>query len=118
MHDKRIAELQQQAQAKALAAGIIEENLDAVDKAIGGVNTLLQQGVDWNDLGNRIIEEAALGNPIASAIVSLKLHLGLITLKLKHTQSVEVEPEKSENAGDIDDDDEESAESDLSDMFG
>ena len=39
-----MGELESKAASHALRAEIIEENLDLVDKAVGGVNTLLSQG--------------------------------------------------------------------------
>ena len=81
-HENRIFELIKKANLNNLYASIIEENLDLIDRAINGVNTLLSQGIDWNDLGNRIREEASFGNPIAKIINSLKLHEGIIQLKL------------------------------------
>jgi len=116
-HHDRVSELTQHMQVHELFASIIEENLDLVDKAINGVNILLKQGIDWNDLGQRIREEAQYGNPVASIIVALKLHQAVITLKLKHVTHVEVPADADADIDDADDADEEEEESDVSDMF-
>lgn len=44
-HDQRVQELESKAESYALKARVIEENLELVDTAISGVNTLLAQGI-------------------------------------------------------------------------
>eukprot|EP01083_Nonionella_stella_P040090 109009_1 len=113
-HEQRVHKLQSEANDMAFYASVIEENLEIVDKAISGVNTLLNQGIDWNDLGNRIREETQFANPIASMITSLKLHQGVITLKLKHETIIYPDSDSNQETENNDSD---SDASDLSDMF-
>eukprot|EP01084_Bolivina_argentea_P054269 99544_1 len=117
-HITRINKLESEANNNAFYASIIEENLELVESAINGVNTLLLQGIDWNDLGNRIREETQYGNPIAALITTLRLHEGIITLKLKHIIEIYnheniIENNNEENNNNNNND----SGSDISDMF-
>jgi len=114
-HEERVSKLQSTAEDNEFLAQLIEENLENVDRAIDGVNVLLHQGINWNDLGNRIREEAMCGNPIAKFVTSLKLHEHMITLRLPHRVEIFDEPSLNQELSEDENDNDE--ESDISDMF-
>jgi len=122
-HEQRLSKLQSTADDNEFFAQLIEENLENVDRAIDGMNVLLQQGINWNDLGNRIREEAMYGNPIAKLITSLKLHENMITLRLPNRVEIYDESSLANNEDNVDDADDaeenedEDKESEISDMF-
>lgn len=75
-----LQELQELNERKAQA---IEANVERVEEAIGAINGLLAQGMDWVEMARLIEMEQARGNPVANTVkLPLKLYENTITLAL------------------------------------
>ncbi|KAL8954026.1 MAG: hypothetical protein Q9222_000148 [Ikaeria aurantiellina] len=82
-HQKRIDGLQQVQELNFRKAQIIEANLDGVQEAIGAVNGLIGQGMDWVEIARLIEMEQARHNAVAEMIkLPLKLYENTVTLLL------------------------------------
>ena len=82
-HAKRIGGLQQAQALHVRKAQAIEANIERVEEAIGAVNGLIGQGMDWTEIAGLIEVEQKRGNPVADLIrLPLKLHENTITLRL------------------------------------
>ncbi|KAI1466573.1 uncharacterized protein F4812DRAFT_84259 [Daldinia caldariorum] len=93
-HDKRIEGLQAVQQLNVRKASAIEANVERVQEAMDAVNGLIQQGMDWEDIGKLVDRERKRGNPVASIIVPpLKLHENTITILLGEAEEEEEEDE-------------------------
>lgn len=78
----QIKNLQISQERKNLMAQAIEYNLDLVDACIKTICSFVASGMDWEDLKALVAEERSNGNPLALAIVDLKLQSGLISVAL------------------------------------
>ncbi|KAL8994031.1 MAG: hypothetical protein Q9169_005891 [Polycauliona sp. 2 TL-2023] len=100
-HAKRIGGLQQVQQLNVRKAQAIEANLQRVQEAIGAVNGLIGQGMDWVEIARLIEMEQARRNPVAEMIkLPLKLYENSITLLLAE----EVFVDEEDSGGDVTDD--------------
>ncbi|KAI1343212.1 fibronectin-binding protein A N-terminus-domain-containing protein [Xylariaceae sp. FL0016] len=80
---KRIEGLQATQQLNIRKAGAIEANIERVQEAMDAVNGLIQQGMDWDNIGKLIDRERRRNNPVAMIIaLPLKLHENTITVLL------------------------------------
>ncbi|RKO85570.1 hypothetical protein BDK51DRAFT_22403, partial [Blyttiomyces helicus] len=64
-------------------AEAIEANLQLVDSVIQTLRSFIASGMDWTDLGELVKDEAKKGNPLAKAIVRLRLDVGMVTIGLR-----------------------------------
>ncbi|KAI1104548.1 hypothetical protein F4804DRAFT_341750 [Jackrogersella minutella] len=102
-HAKRIEGLQEAQQLNIRKANAIEVNVERVQEAMDAVNGLIQQGMDWEDIGKLIDRERRRNNPVAAIIVSpLKLHENTITVLLGEAEGVEEEDDDDDDASDTD----------------
>ncbi|RGP67463.1 hypothetical protein FLONG3_8511 [Fusarium longipes] len=99
---KRIEGLQEAQTLNFRKAAAIEANVERVQEAMDAVNGLLNQGMDWVDVGKLVEREKKRHNPVAE-IIKLPLNLAenLITLELAEE---EFEPEE-DDPYETDDDD-------------
>ncbi|OTA91358.1 hypothetical protein M434DRAFT_397283 [Hypoxylon sp. CO27-5] len=105
-HAKRIEGLQAAQLLNIRKANAIEANVERVQEAMDAVNGLIQQGMDWEDIGKLVERERRRNNPVASIIVPpLKLHENTITVLLG-----EAEEEEEEDDDDVSDTDSVSSE--------
>ncbi|KAL8930505.1 MAG: hypothetical protein Q9208_000689 [Pyrenodesmia sp. 3 TL-2023] len=82
-HEKRVGGLQQVQELNIRRAQTVEANLQRVQEAIGAVNGLIGQGMDWVEIARLIEMEKGRHNPVAEMIqLPLKLHENTITLLL------------------------------------
>lgn len=100
-HAKRIEGLQVVQQINIRKANAIEANAERVREAMDAVNGLIQQGMDWEDIGNLVDRERRRNNPVAAIIVPpLKLYENTITVLLgEEDEGVE---DDDDNASDTD----------------
>ncbi|KAL8766757.1 MAG: hypothetical protein Q9209_006549 [Squamulea sp. 1 TL-2023] len=100
-HAKRIGGLQQVQELNVRKAQAIEANLQRVQEAIGAVNGLIGQGMDWVEIARLIEMEQARHNPVAEMIkLPLKLYENTVTLRLAE----EAFEDDIDNATDLTDD--------------
>ncbi|KAI5867827.1 fibronectin-binding protein A N-terminus-domain-containing protein [Durotheca rogersii] len=93
-HAKRIEGLQAVQQLNIRKANAIEANVERVQEAIDAVNGLIQQGMDWEDIGKLVERERQRNNPVALVIqLPLKLHNNTITVLLGEAEEDEEEDE-------------------------
>jgi predicted ribosome quality control (RQC) complex YloA/Tae2 family protein len=92
--NKRIEGLQEAQTLNFRKAAAIEANVERVQEAMDAVNGLLNQGMDWVDVGKLVEREKKRHNPVAE-IINLPLNLAenLITLELAEE---EFEPEEDD----------------------
>ncbi|KAG7128254.1 Ribosome quality control complex subunit 2 like protein [Verticillium longisporum] len=110
-HAQRIEGLQEAQSLNEQKAAAIEANVERVQEAMDAVNGLVQQGMDWVNIGKLIEREQKRHNPVAETIkLPLKLGENLMTLLLG-TEAVEDEDEAYETGSDASDseDDEDGA---------
>ncbi|KAL8762388.1 MAG: hypothetical protein Q9184_001602 [Pyrenodesmia sp. 2 TL-2023] len=82
-HEKRVGGLQQVQELNIRRAQTVEANLQRVQEAIGAVNGLIGQGMDWVEIARLIEMEKGRHNPVAEMIqLPLKLYENTITLLL------------------------------------
>jgi predicted ribosome quality control (RQC) complex YloA/Tae2 family protein len=100
--NRRIEGLQEAQTLNFRKAAAIEANAERVQEAMDAVNGLLNQGMDWVDIGKLVEREKKRHNPVAE-IIKLPLNLAenLITLELAEE---EFEPEE-DDPYETDDDD-------------
>ncbi|XXH05914.1 hypothetical protein Hte_012356 [Hypoxylon texense] len=100
-HAKRIEGLQTAQQLNIRKASAIEANVERVQEAMDAVNGLIQQGMDWEDIGKLVDRERKRNNPVAEIIIPpLKLHENTITVLLGEAE--EVEEEEDDDTSDTD----------------
>lgn len=89
-HENKIGGLQQLQDQNEQKAQAIEANHERIEEARAAVNSLLAQGMDWEDVGVLIEREQSRGNPVALSIkLPLKLGENTITLLLSDYSTVE-----------------------------
>ncbi|KAL8721770.1 MAG: hypothetical protein Q9225_001619 [Loekoesia sp. 1 TL-2023] len=99
-HSKRVGGLQQVQELNIRKAQAIEGNLQRVQEAIGAVNGLISQGMDWVEIARLIEMEQAKHNMVAEMIqLPLKLYENTITLLLAE-EDFEVEEDFDSNVTD------------------
>ncbi|KAH7037362.1 uncharacterized protein B0I36DRAFT_261887 [Microdochium trichocladiopsis] len=104
--NKRIEGLAQTQTLNHRKAEAIEANVERVQEAMDAVNGLIDQGMDWQDIGKLVDREKRRGNPVAAIIkLPLKLEENTITLVLGEAEDDE-DADASET--DSEDSDEES----------
>ncbi|KAF5017859.1 hypothetical protein F66182_10192, partial [Fusarium sp. NRRL 66182] len=105
--NKRIEGLQEAQNLNFRKAAAIEANVERVQEAMDAVNGLLNQGMDWVDVGKLVEREKKRHNPVAE-IIKLPLNLAenLVTLELAEE---EFEPEEEDPYETDDDDDDDSS---------
>lgn len=82
-HEKRLGGLQQVQELNVRKAQAIEANLERVEEAIGAINGLIAQGMDWVEIARLIEMEQSRQNPVAETIkLPLKLYENTATLLL------------------------------------
>ncbi|KAI1779341.1 fibronectin-binding protein A N-terminus-domain-containing protein [Hypoxylon cercidicola] len=100
-HAKRIEGLQVAQELNIRKANAIEANVERVQEAMDAVNGLIQQGMDWDDIGKLVDRERQRNNPVAAIIKPpLKLHENTITVLLGDAE--EVEEDDDDDASDTD----------------
>ncbi|KAL7621337.1 hypothetical protein AAE478_008658 [Parahypoxylon ruwenzoriense] len=100
-HAKRIEGLQAVQQLNIRKANAIEANIERVQEAMDAVNGLIQQGMDWEDIGKLVDRERQRNNPVAAIIaLPLKLHENSITVLLGEAE--EEEEDDYDDASDTD----------------
>ncbi|KAI2469751.1 hypothetical protein F4781DRAFT_209429 [Annulohypoxylon bovei var. microspora] len=105
-HAKRIEGLQEVQQLNVRKASAIEANVERVQEAIDAVNGLIQQGMDWEDIGKLIDRERRRNNPVAAIITSpLKLHENTITVLLGEAEEEEEEEDDASDTDSVSSDD-------------
>lgn len=83
-HKKRVEGLRSVQELNIRKAQAIEANLDRVEEAIGAVNSLVAQAMDWVAMERLIEGEKKRGNSVAEIVhLPLKLFENTITLKLR-----------------------------------
>ncbi|KAK3700284.1 hypothetical protein RRG08_033561 [Elysia crispata] len=82
-HEKRIEGLQKEQETDILRGQLIETNLNLVDQSILIVRNAVANQIDWTEIWTLVREAQAAGDPVATAIKSLKLDSNQITLLLK-----------------------------------
>ncbi|KAI0010883.1 fibronectin-binding protein A N-terminus-domain-containing protein [Xylariaceae sp. FL0662B] len=89
---KRIEGLQVVQQLNIRKANAIEANIERVQEAMDAINGLIQQGMDWENIGKLVERERLRSNPVASIIMlPLKLHENTITVLLGEAEDEEEE---------------------------
>ncbi|KAL9031541.1 MAG: hypothetical protein Q9196_000436 [Gyalolechia fulgens] len=98
-HDKRVGGLQQVQELNIRKAQAIEANLQRVLEAMGAVNGLIGQGMDWVEIARLIEMEQGRNNMVAQMIqLPLKLYENTITVSL--TEDLEDEEDFGANMAD------------------
>ena len=83
-HEKRLGGLQQVQELNVRKAKAIEANLQMVQEAVGAINGLIAQGMDWVEIARLIEMEQVRHNAVAELIkLPLKLYENTATLLLK-----------------------------------
>ncbi|KAL9124066.1 MAG: hypothetical protein Q9217_006571 [Psora testacea] len=109
-HENRIGGLQQVQELNVRKAQVIEANLQRTHEAIAAVNSLLAQGMDWQNVARLIEVEKERHNVVAEMIkVPLKLYENKITLLLaEESYEEEADFEGNETDSDVSDSGEDS----------
>ena len=101
-HERRLGGLQQVQELNVRKAQVIEANLQIVQEAISAVNSLLAQGMDWQNVARLIEVEKRRQNPVAEIIrLPLKLYENAITLALSEGDEDEPDFEGDETDSDV-----------------
>ncbi|KAH7157517.1 fibronectin-binding protein A N-terminus-domain-containing protein [Dactylonectria estremocensis] len=89
---KRIEGLQEAQTVNFQKAAAIEANVERVQEAMDAVNGLLNQGMDWIDIGKLVEREKKRNNPVADIIkLPLNLSENIVTLQLAEEEVVDDE---------------------------
>ncbi|KAI9880026.1 MAG: hypothetical protein M1830_005945 [Pleopsidium flavum] len=106
-HVKRLGGLQQIQELNVRKAQAIEANLQRVEEAVGAINGLVAQGMDWVEIARLIEMEQSRQNPVAEMIgLPLKLYENTATLLLAETTfEDEIDYEGDETDSDVSDSD-------------
>jgi predicted ribosome quality control (RQC) complex YloA/Tae2 family protein len=109
--EKRIEGLQETQMLNLRKAAAIEANLERVQEAMDAVTGLIQQGMDWHDIGKLVEREQTRRNPVAETIkLPLNLNENTITLLLAEEEDgMDEEDEAYETDSSADSDDSEAA---------
>ncbi|KLU83319.1 serologically defined colon cancer antigen 1 [Magnaporthiopsis poae ATCC 64411] len=112
-HEKRIEDLQEDQLLNLRKAAAIEANVERVQEAMDAVIGLLEQGMDWVDVGKLVEREQRRNNPVAE-IIKLPMDLANNTITLVIAEQDDVEDDEMDNGyetepsvSDDDDDDDE-----------
>ena len=82
-HEKRLGGLQSMQELNVRKAQAIEANVQRVEEAVGAINGLVGQGMDWVEIARLIEMEQNRKNPVAMLIkLPLKLYENTATLLL------------------------------------
>jgi len=110
-HEKRLGGLQKIQELNVRKAQAIEANLQRVEEAIGAINGLIAQGMDWVEIARLIEMEQSRQNPVAEMIkLPLKLYENTATLLLAEmTFEDEIDYEGDETDSEVSDSDAENA---------
>ncbi|KAI0147460.1 hypothetical protein GGR57DRAFT_251759 [Xylariaceae sp. FL1272] len=102
---KRIDGLKEVQTLNERRAGAIEANIERVQEALDAVNGLIQQGMDWENIGKLIERERHRNNPVAAIIqLPLKLHENTITVLLGELEDDEDEEDEADETDSSDND--------------
>ena len=103
-HERRLGGLQQVQELNVRKAQAIEANLQIVQEAIAAVNSLIAQGMDWQNVARLIEVEKTRQNPVAEIMhLPLKLYENTITLVLNEGSEDEADFEGDETDSDVSD---------------
>lgn len=92
---KRIEDLQEAQTLNMRKAAAIEANVERVQEAMDAVSSLVEQGMDWVDIGRLIEREKTRQNPVAQMIhLPLKLEENTITVLLNEADEEEEEEDE------------------------
>ncbi|PMB68321.1 Ribosome quality control complex subunit 2 [Beauveria bassiana] len=84
-------------------AAAIEANIERVQEAMDSINGLLNQGMDWVDIGKLIAREQKKNNPVATLIcLPLNLVDNVISVRLSEEDDVASEDEEPYETDDSD----------------
>ncbi|KAL8323325.1 hypothetical protein RB597_009237 [Gaeumannomyces tritici] len=108
-HEKRIEGLQEYQLLNLRKAAAIEANVERVQEAMDAVIGLLEQGMDWVDVGKLVEREQKRHNPVAEIIeLPMDLANNTITLVIAEQDDVDDDSEdgyETESSASDDDDD-------------
>ncbi|KAJ9155622.1 DUF814 domain-containing protein [Pleurostoma richardsiae] len=100
---KRVEGLQEAQTLNLRKAAAIEANVERVQEAIDAVAGLLQQGMDWVDIGKLVEREQKRHNPVAEIIkLPMRLAENTITLLIAEEESAEEEGDDADAAYETD----------------
>lgn len=95
---KRIEDLQEAQTLNMRKAAAIEANVERVQEAMDAVSSLVDQGMDWVDIGRLIEREKTKQNPVAQMVhLPLKLEENTITLLLNEADEEEEEEDDADS---------------------
>ncbi|RYP37563.1 hypothetical protein DL767_002871 [Monosporascus sp. MG133] len=101
---KRIEGLQSTQLFNIRKAEAIEANVERVQEAMDAINGLIDQGMDWEDIGKLVERERLNSNPVAAIIMlPLKLHENTITVLLGEAEEDEDEDDGDETDSTVSD---------------
>ncbi|KAL8387384.1 hypothetical protein RB595_009941 [Gaeumannomyces hyphopodioides] len=110
-HEKRIEGLQEYQLLNLRKAAAIEANVERVQEAMDAVIGLLEQGMDWVDVGKLVEREQKRQNPVAE-IIKLPMDLANNTITLVIAEQDEVDDDLEdgyETESSVSDDDDDTA---------
>ncbi|KAJ6779371.1 hypothetical protein PWT90_07934 [Aphanocladium album] len=92
--ENRIKGLQNAQSENFRKAAAIEANVERVQEAMDSINGLLDQGMDWVDIGKLVEREQRKNNPVANLIcLPLNLAGNVISIRLSEEDEAESEDE-------------------------
>ncbi|KAJ3499255.1 hypothetical protein NLG97_g475 [Lecanicillium saksenae] len=92
--ESRIKGLQNAQSENFRKAAAIEANIERVQEAMDSINGLLDQGMDWVDIGKLVEREQKRNNPVANMIfLPLKLADNVISIRLSEEDDAESDDE-------------------------
>ena len=110
-HEKRVGGLQSVQELNVRKAQAIEANVPRVEEAVGAVNSLIGQGMDWVEIARLIEMEQQRQNAVALMIkLPLKLYENTATLLLNEAEDEEDDFEGYATGSDVSDSDDGSRE--------
>ncbi|XP_059480083.1 ribosome quality control complex subunit NEMF homolog [Neocloeon triangulifer] len=95
-HDQRLKALSETQESDRNKAELITRNHDMVDHAILVVRSALAKQMSWPDVARMVQEAKQQNDPVASAIVNLKLEVNNITMRLADPYSTAVSDDEGE----------------------
>ena len=78
-----IKSLEDQQKSYQDLAMYVETYAEDIDKVLLVLNSAINSGMSWEDIGSMVATEISIGNPIASLVSRLKLDKNTVVLKLK-----------------------------------
>lgn len=113
-HQQRLGTLQEAQSINVQKAAAIEANIERIQEATEAVNSLIAQGMDWQDIGKLIEDQQRRNNTVAQLIkLPLKLFENTVTLWLAEPSPDEEESTQdgsaSETSSDSDSEEESSS---------